>query len=178
MSRYILGIDPSPTGGHGALTLWSCGELLRVEASFTFDTAWSTIAIEDPRGVLFQRTSSLLWSQTCVEAGRFIGRYSIPDENIVKPAVAREFLASLANEQKSPRKDGEVKAMLEVVYGPGAFDREKACGKRKNKSHGSDCQICGGTGIERAAGILSPLNTPHLRDAFVIAQFVALRGEG
>jgi hypothetical protein len=48
--------------------------------------------------------------------------------------------------------DAIIRARLCEEFGASAFDNGKACPKRKNKSHGDDCAICGGSGMEREPG--------------------------
>lgn len=176
----IVGCDPHPEGGHFVLTEWDVSAKGHPELLFACqDMPWRTedtmYAVEDPRGVLFSTTNSKLWSETCFQAGRICEAYNA---EIVSPADARESLAKAARADQAPRKDREVRELIEVIYGKGCFAREKQCPKRKNKSHGKDCPVCEGTGAERKEGRLVELNTPHYRDAFVVAQHVAMRLAG
>jgi hypothetical protein len=182
-SFLIYGADPSPTGAHVVLTRWvewpdGQVQLTAALAAEGCIFAEDTLAVEDPRGVLFSKTNSLLWSQTCFQAGLLAGvhRGGGGAVAIVPPQDARALLASMAGSSSVPTKDREVRELLQVVHGQDAFDKPLLCPKRNNKSHGADCPVCHGSGFKRPAGRLAELTTPHLRDAFLVAQYVAMGG--
>lgn len=174
----IVGVDPAPGGWHSVSVLielssgliWCVTELPFDSFRHRNDSAFSAdiVAVEDPRGVLFRGTSTKLWSETCARAGGVF--WANRGAVWVAPHEARLTLSKLAGQPGiMPRKDSEVRALLKVVFGDDCFDVAKACPKRKNKRHGSDCPTCGGTGYATRAGVLSRLTSAHLRDAFVVA---------
>lgn len=182
----VLGVDPAPTCLH------TCRVSFEVDSDHPEDeptVVWAYsktepdpgislvstpefVAVEDPRGVLFSRTSSKLWSETCAMAGGTFWKH-YPRSSWVSPQAARASLAEAAGQMGLPRKDSEVRQLLEVIYGKDAFAKEKLCRKRKNKTHGNDCPLCFGTTVERYAGKLAELSTAHYRDAFVAARHLA-----
>ncbi len=179
----VYGADPSPTGAHVVLARWvewPDGQVQLTAALVAEGCifATDTLAVEDPRGVLFAKTNSLLWSQTCFQAGLLAGAHRGGGGTvaIVPPQDARALLARLAKSDSVPTKDREVRELLQVVHGQDAFDKPLFCPKRKNKSHGADCPVCHGSGLKRPAGRLAELTTPHFRDAFLVAQYVAMGG--
>lgn len=180
-SVFIQTFDPHPNGIYAVMSVWVFEDGAPSLSSIVYsggDVAdWSDFsAIEDPRGVLFHGTSSLLWSQTIFSAGIVAGQLGIPEKLWVKSQDARQTLGELAGYGKTPRKDREVKECLQALYGEDCFLREKACRKAKNKSHGKDCPLCGGSGAERLEGLLVDLNTSHYRDAFLVALHVMTKG--
>jgi len=177
----VYGADPSPTGAHVVESWWvewpDGSVQLTTAAPVEGSVLTSNIlAVEDPRGVLFSKTNSLLWSQTCFQAGLLAGvhRGGGGSVAIVSPQDARTLLSIMAGSSSVPTKDREVRELLQVVHGQDAFDKALLCPKRKNKSHGADCPVCHGSGLKRPAGRLAELTTPHLRDAFLVAQYVAM----
>jgi hypothetical protein len=182
-SFLIYGADPSPTGAHVVESWWVEWPDGSVQLSTAAPVeggvlAPHILAVEDPRGVLFSKTNSLLWSQTCFQAGLLAGvhRGGGGAVAIIPPQDARALLARLAKSDSVPTKDREVRELLQVVHGQDAFDKPLLCPKRNNKSHGADCSACHGSGLKRPAGRLAELTTPHFRDAFLVAQYVAMGG--
>lgn len=64
--------------------------------------------------------------------------------------------------------DSIVRARMRSEFGEEAWQTSKVCPKRKNKSHGDGCPICGGTGLAREAGWLSSL-TGHAVQALALS---------
>jgi len=91
---------------------------------------------------------------TCIWLGEFkhaFGRQRT--EVIVRQAVKAHLCGS------AKAKDSNVRqAIIDRFGGEAAVDREKLCGKRKNKSHDETCVLCHGTGIEREAGPLAAVH--------------------
>lgn len=180
MTTIVYGVDAAPTRLHTVRAEFdNHGLPVHVmsrtsEEGEILDARGEWVAIEDPTGVLFQTTNSMLWSQTCRTAGEVFGLNHLTAA-YAKPQDARQWLANASRQQNPPKKDREVKECLQALYGQGCFDKEKLCPKVKNKTHDTGCPICLGTGLERVAGVLSELNTPHFRDAFVVAAFMHCR---
>lgn len=64
--------------------------------------------------------------------------------------------------------DSIVRARLRSEFGEAAWQTAKACPKRKNKSHGDDCPVCGGSGFARKAGWLAGV-TGHAVQALALS---------
>lgn len=176
----IVGVDPHPNGGHFVVSEWIIAEgedpqLVFAAQAEPWTEPGATYVVEDPRGVLFNRTSSLLWSQTNFSAGEIRERF---DAEMVSPAEARKSLVKMAGATGVPTKDGHIKELLELIFGVDAFSKGKVCSRRKAKSHGPDCPKCHGTTWESPPGKLHEISNPHFRDAFVVAQYVAMRLAG
>lgn len=168
MLLYSTGIDPAPDCLHIAVAKWADGALVSVDARTSHHATnipTGPVAIEDPSGVLFGKTSTLLWSKTCQMSGQAraetAGVY-------VKAGDARALLGRMAG-TKTPSNDREVREVLQLLYGDNAIDKGLKCRKLNNKSHDGHCDICGGSGLSRDPGLLVALNSSHYRDAFLCA---------
>jgi hypothetical protein len=190
MNTRILGVDPAPDRCYAVTVEFDPGGRLvgayaePSEPGFLptspFGDAQRTwVAIEDPTGVLFSKTNSVLWSKTCRTAGEVYG-LNRSVAAYVAPQDARQLLGRMAKQSQPPTKDREVRECLLLVYGEDAFEKEKLCPRRKLKKHDLelDCALCHGTGVAVKAGILSELTSPHLRDAFVVAVYYHSRVRG
>jgi hypothetical protein len=176
MNDFYIGVDPAPDKIYFVVMRVSEGFIAEVcwvgdcQPAHFFHGSASLIAIEDPSGVLFSKTNSLLWSRTNMRAGETWGA-NHGTSVYVHPHDVRGWLGEKARQNQAPKKDREVRECLAVIFGADAFDKKKECPKRKNKNHSSDCKVCFGTGFSRENGLLAPLTTPHHRDAFAAALF-------
>jgi hypothetical protein len=167
-SGIWYGVDAAPVGEHIARVEIFGGEVVDVRAVAEVDYDATFVVIEDPCGILFKRTNSIMWSLTCRTAGELFGAHETV-ARYLSPSVARQWLAQAAGQSGRVQKDAEVRECLEVIFGQLAFAKGKLCPKRKGKRHGADCDACDGTGMKQQPGCLSALNSAHLRDAFVVA---------
>lgn len=175
-SMVVFGVDAAPTKAYFVrVEFCDDGSILRVEPGeaspgWLMDSSSHLVAVEDPTGIIFDKTNSMLWSKTCRTAGEVLGRN--PSAHYVGPQDARGWLGRAARQSRAPTTDSQVRQCLMAVYGGDAFDRSLVCPKRANKSHGPDCDKCGGSGIARPEGVLAPLATAHHRDALVVAAYL------
>lgn len=192
MNTRILGVDPAPDRCHAVTVEFDPGGrlvgvyaepseagLLPFANRSLRDGSRAWVAIEDPTGILFSKTNSVLWSKTCRTAGEVFGM-NRGVAAYVAPQDARQLLGRMAKQSQPPAKNREVMECLLLVYGEDSFAKEKLCPRRKLKNHNLelDCALCRGTGVAVKAGILSELTSPHLRDAFVVAVYYHSRVRG
>jgi len=167
-SGIWYGIDPAPTGGHMVRVEIFGGSVQSVTRVSDIDYDANKVVIEDPAGVLFSRTNTILWSLTCRTAGEFFGLHS-EIAMYLKPSEARKWLAHKAGQPQAPSKDSEVKECLSILFLEGCFQRGLQCKRANTEKHNANCPLCHGTGWRREPGLLHELSSPHLRDAFVVA---------
>lgn len=181
---FVVGVDPAPDAAHCVLAHQDCGRLVVVDTKTVRRddlpdvlSDWLRVArllaVEDPTGILFSKTSTLLWSRTCQTSGiaYATGMARKVPSRLVRCSEARDWLATTCGATGRLQSDANVREALIAVAGDSAFVKAKACRGLKKKSHGLFCKICEGTGVERPAGKLSSLTTTHFRDAFVVAAF-------
>lgn len=167
-SGIWYGVDAAPDGEHIVRVEVYGGNVTDVRAVTEVDFDATAVIIEDPCGILFKRTNSILWSMTCRTAGEMFGANELIARYLA-PRAARQWLAQEARQSGAAQKDAQIRECLEIIFGGSAFAKGKVCPKRKAKRHGADCPVCNGTGFGQEPGSLSRLNSAHLRDAFVVA---------
>lgn len=190
----ILGIDPTNSGFHGVL-LDSTFDFRTKEAvvfdasplSIHFDRGARNapakvvigiehgrlVSIENPAGTpLFPGMNSVSWSETIASAYITAGmlRGEGCEVEMPTPMMARTDLAELAGVKPGGGfNDKVVRELLCMLAGDDAFKKPKACPKRTRKTHGIDCELCGGSGEVDSGGVFHRCTTPHYRDAIVVA---------
>ncbi len=151
LSVYVAPADISVSAARRSLARF-LPDLIAVEASTP--------------GWVQSMAAMVLTHELAVVEGRIFNALGIPknDPRMWRRHDVLAMLGIKATRGKG-RDDKAVKMELCRRFGVDLYAREKLCPRRKNKSHGTECPICHGTGLEREAGRLAGFEGKAKQDA-------------
>ena len=152
-------IDPG-TWTHGLVVIAS-GEVIHADAAATTDdvhlairhTKIGTVLVERVQAQGITGNSTMI---TCEHSSDF-RRLAIESGHETHRIYRQAVKSALGVVGKS--SDAIVRARLCETLGAGSFDRGKLCSKRKSRSHGAACTVCGGTDYAETPGMFSAVRS-------------------